>query len=47
MKRILVNRAADTYVVGSPEKLGSVCAYSVVRLSEVAGVNRIVRCGIN
>lgn len=38
MKRILVNRAADTYVVGSPEKLGAVCAYSVVKLTEVAGI---------
>jgi DeoR/GlpR family transcriptional regulator of sugar metabolism len=38
MKRILVSRAADTYVVGSTEKLGAVCSYQVVRLSEAAGV---------
>src|SRR5882757_2617461 len=38
MKRLLVSRAADTYVVGSPEKLGAVCSYQVVRLAETAGV---------
>ena len=38
MKRLLVSRAADTYVVGSTEKLGAVCSYQVVRLSETAGV---------
>jgi DeoR/GlpR family transcriptional regulator of sugar metabolism len=38
MKRILVGRAADTYVVGSIEKLGTVCSYTVVGLSEVAGI---------
>jgi DeoR/GlpR family transcriptional regulator of sugar metabolism len=38
MKRILVSRAADTYVAGSPEKLGAVCSYQVVRLSETAGI---------
>jgi DeoR/GlpR family transcriptional regulator of sugar metabolism len=38
MKRILVSRAADTYVVGSTEKLGAVCSYQVVRFTEVVGV---------
>jgi DeoR/GlpR family transcriptional regulator of sugar metabolism len=38
MKRILVSRAADTYVVGSTEKLGAVCSYQVVRLSDTAGM---------
>lgn len=38
MRRILVGRAADTYVVGSIEKLGTVCSYTVVGLSEVAGI---------
>ena len=38
LKRILVSRAADTYVVASIEKLGTVCAYKVTGLSEVAGI---------
>lgn len=38
MKRILVSRAADTYVLGSIEKLGTVSAYRVVGLAEVAGI---------
>lgn len=38
MKRILVSRAADTYVLGSLEKLGAVCSYAVTGLSGVAGV---------
>jgi DeoR/GlpR family transcriptional regulator of sugar metabolism len=38
MKRILVSRAADTYVCASPEKLGAVCSYQVVQLSETAGI---------
>ena len=38
MKRILAGRAADTYVLASTEKLGTAAAYSVVGLSEVAGV---------
>ena len=38
MKRILVGRAADTYVVGSTEKLGAVCSYQVVHLSDTAGI---------
>jgi DeoR/GlpR family transcriptional regulator of sugar metabolism len=38
MKRILVSRAADTYVMGSIEKLGAACSYTVVGLSEVAGI---------
>jgi DeoR/GlpR family transcriptional regulator of sugar metabolism len=38
MKRILVGRAADTYVLGSPEKLGAVCSYTVTSLSSIAGV---------
>ncbi|HEX6523873.1 MAG TPA: DeoR/GlpR family DNA-binding transcription regulator [Streptosporangiaceae bacterium] len=38
MKRILVSRAADTYVLGSLEKLGAVCSYAVISLSAVAGI---------
>lgn len=38
MKRILVGRAADTYVLGSIEKLGAASSYAVVGLSEVAGI---------
>jgi DeoR/GlpR family transcriptional regulator of sugar metabolism len=38
MKRILVSRAADTYVLGSIEKIGTVAPYTVVGLSEVAGI---------
>jgi len=38
IRRILVGRAADTYVVASIEKLGTVAQYAVVGLSEVAGL---------
>jgi DeoR/GlpR family transcriptional regulator of sugar metabolism len=38
MERILVGRAADTYVLASAEKLGTVAPYSVVGVSEVAGI---------
>jgi DeoR/GlpR family transcriptional regulator of sugar metabolism len=38
MRRILVGRAADTYVVASIEKIGTVAPYSVVGLSEIAGL---------
>ena len=38
IRRILVGRAADTYVVASIEKLGTVAPYTVVGLSEVAGL---------
>ena len=38
MERILVSRAAETYVLGSAEKLGTVAAYGVVGISEVSGV---------
>ena len=38
MKRILVSRAADTYAVESSEKIGTVARYSVVGLSEIAGI---------
>jgi DeoR/GlpR family transcriptional regulator of sugar metabolism len=38
MRRILVSRAADTYVVASIEKIGTVARYAVVGLSEVAGL---------
>jgi DeoR/GlpR family transcriptional regulator of sugar metabolism len=38
MERILVSRAAETYVLGSAEKLGTVAAYGVVGVSEVSGV---------
>jgi DeoR/GlpR family transcriptional regulator of sugar metabolism len=36
--RILISRAADTYVMASVEKLCTVCAYRTVGLSEVAGI---------
>lgn len=38
IRRILVGRAADTYVVASIEKLGTVAPYAVVGLSAVAGL---------
>lgn len=38
MERILVGRAADTFVLASSEKLGTVAAFSVIGLSGVAGV---------
>jgi DeoR/GlpR family transcriptional regulator of sugar metabolism len=38
MKRILTSRAADTYVLGSIEKLGAASSYTVVGLTEVAGI---------
>jgi DeoR/GlpR family transcriptional regulator of sugar metabolism len=38
IRRILVGRAADTSVVASIEKLGTVAPYAVVGLSEVAGL---------
>jgi DeoR/GlpR family transcriptional regulator of sugar metabolism len=38
LTRILIHRAADTYVMASTEKLGTVCAYKVTGLSEVAGI---------
>jgi DeoR/GlpR family transcriptional regulator of sugar metabolism len=38
MRRILVSRAADTYVVASIEKIGTVAPYAIVGLSEVAGL---------
>jgi DeoR/GlpR family transcriptional regulator of sugar metabolism len=36
--RILISRAADTYVMATVEKLGTVCAYRTVGFSEVAGI---------
>jgi len=36
--RIFIGRAADTYVLASVEKLGTVCSYRVTGLSEVAGI---------
>ncbi|HEX6523872.1 MAG TPA: DeoR/GlpR family DNA-binding transcription regulator [Streptosporangiaceae bacterium] len=36
--RILISRAADTYVLASIEKLGTVCSCKVVGVSEVAGI---------
>jgi DeoR/GlpR family transcriptional regulator of sugar metabolism len=38
MERILVGRAAETYVLASSEKLGTVAAFSVIGLSGIAGV---------
>jgi len=36
--RILIRRTADTYVMASIEKLGTVCAYKVAGLPELAGI---------
>ena len=36
--RIIISRAAETYVMASIEKLGTVCAYQVTGLSEVTGI---------
>jgi hypothetical protein len=38
LRRILIGRTADTYVLASIEKLGTVCAYKVTDLAEVAGI---------
>jgi DeoR/GlpR family transcriptional regulator of sugar metabolism len=38
MKRILAGRAADTYVLASAEKIGAASRYSVLPLSDVAGI---------
>jgi DeoR/GlpR family transcriptional regulator of sugar metabolism len=38
LRRILISRTADTYVLASIEKLGTVCPYAVTALSEVAGI---------
>ena len=38
LTRILIRRTADTYVMASIEKLGTVCAYKVAGLSELAGI---------
>lgn len=38
MERILVGRAADTYVLATSEKLGTVAPYRVIGLSEVAAI---------
>jgi DeoR/GlpR family transcriptional regulator of sugar metabolism len=38
MRRILIRRAAETYVLGSLDKMGTVAPYTVASLSEVAGI---------
>jgi DeoR/GlpR family transcriptional regulator of sugar metabolism len=38
MKRALARRAADTYVLASSEKIGAASKFSVLALTEVAGV---------
>lgn len=38
MKRTLASRAAETYVLASAEKIGAASPYTVLGLSEVAGV---------
>lgn len=38
MKRALSRRAAETYVLGSAEKIGAASQFSVLPLSEVSGV---------
>ncbi|MFE6970920.1 DeoR/GlpR family DNA-binding transcription regulator [Isoptericola sp. NPDC057653] len=38
MKRVLAGRAAETYVLGSAEKVGAASPYGVIGLDDVAGV---------
>jgi DeoR/GlpR family transcriptional regulator of sugar metabolism len=38
MERVLISRAADTYVLASSEKLGTVARATVANVSQVAGV---------
>jgi DeoR/GlpR family transcriptional regulator of sugar metabolism len=38
LARILMSRAADTYVMASIEKLGTVSAYKITGLADVAGI---------
>ena len=38
MKRALAGRSAETYVLGSAEKIGAVSRYQVLPLDDVAGV---------
>jgi DeoR/GlpR family transcriptional regulator of sugar metabolism/transposase len=38
LDRIMISRAADTYIMASIEKLGTFCGYKIVGLSDVAGI---------
>lgn len=38
LRRILIRRTADTYILASIEKLGTVCPYKVTGLAEIAGI---------
>jgi DeoR/GlpR family transcriptional regulator of sugar metabolism len=38
MKRALSRRAADTYVLGSAEKIGAASPFTVVGFGDVAGI---------
>ena len=38
MKRTLAGRAADTYVLASPEKIGAASRYRVLPLDDIAGI---------
>jgi DeoR/GlpR family transcriptional regulator of sugar metabolism len=38
LQRILISRAADTYVLGSLDKIGSAAPYTISGLSDVAGI---------
>jgi DeoR/GlpR family transcriptional regulator of sugar metabolism/transposase len=38
LKRILISRTADTYIMASIEKLGTVCSYKISGLADVAGI---------
>jgi DeoR/GlpR family transcriptional regulator of sugar metabolism len=38
IKRLFLSRAADTYVLGSADKVGTVARYSIAGLSDVAGI---------
>ena len=38
MKRVLSSRAAETYVLGSSEKIGAASSYGVIGIDEVAGI---------
>ncbi len=38
MKRVLAERAAETYVLGSEEKIGAVSPFTVLPFDEVTGI---------
>jgi DeoR/GlpR family transcriptional regulator of sugar metabolism len=38
LQRIFISRAADTYVLGSLDKIGTAAPYTITGLSDVAGI---------